>query len=90
MFFYIATFCIWVYLLNLPYQQIKDIKTCSFTKNRLLQHGYKKELGQRLRHCRLYKIPEASLKADYHNIDIKTGSIIDSITLIYSRDLKVY
>ena len=28
-FFYIATFYMWINLINLPNQQIKDIKTCA-------------------------------------------------------------
>ena len=34
--------------------------------------------------------PEALLKSDYHNMGIKTSSVIDSITAIYVKDLKFY
>ena len=51
----------WVNLINLPNQQIKvyqqikykDIKSCSCTKNRLLQDGDKNELRRRIHHYHL-------------------------------------
>ena len=41
-FFYIATLCMWVSLINLPKQQIKAYRLRNFTNNRLAEHGDKK------------------------------------------------
>ena len=82
----------WVNLINRPNQKLKykDIKTCSFTKNRLLQHADKNELHHRLHHCHLWYRPEALIKIDYHIMEIKTGSITDSITTICSKGPNLY
>ena len=36
------------------------------------------------------KGPEALLKAKYHSVEIIIDSFVDSITTIYSRDVKRY
>ena len=61
----------------------------SFTKNRLREHEDKNELRRRRHHCHLWSRLEALLQTHYHRMEMETGSVTNSITAIYSKDLKL-